>query len=264
MREPVLHNLVSKVGLYLKHHSSTILTCVGAIGVVGTAVLAAKATPKAVKLIEEATDEKGEDLTKVEIVKVAAPTYVPTVIVGASTLACIFGANILNQRQQAALISAYALADNTYKEYRGKLKELFGEEADVQIRKAIMEDRKNDVTAYAPGLGSIDISGDTMLFYEENKGKYFESTMTAVINAEYHFNRNFAMRGYADLNEFYEFLGLEPTEEGSVLGWSSSELLEGGLAPWVEFDHRLVTLEDGLECCLIEFPFPPIIDYESY
>jgi hypothetical protein len=86
--------------------------------------------------------------------------------------------------------------------------------------------------------------------------------MEAVINAEYHFNRNYAMRGSAYLNELYEFLGLEKTEAGSVLGWDCLRLAEEYEACWVDFDHRIVRLEDGLECCVIEMPIPPaLIEY---
>lgn len=94
---------------------STVLTCLGSVGLVATTVLSIKATPKALQLIEEAKEEKGEELTKWEKVKVAGPKYIPTVLVGVSTLVCIFGANVLNKRQQASLISAYALLDESYK-----------------------------------------------------------------------------------------------------------------------------------------------------
>lgn len=89
-------------------HTSTVLTCLGGIGVVATSIMAIKATPKALELIEEAKKEKGEELSKWETVKVAAPKYIPAMMTGVATIACIFGANVLNKRQQASLISAYA------------------------------------------------------------------------------------------------------------------------------------------------------------
>lgn len=255
-----LQKISYKAQGFLRKNSSTILTCVGAIGVIGTAILAAQAAPKAIKLMEEAREEKGEDLTTLEVVKSAGPAYIPTVVVGASTLACIFGANVLNRRQQAALTSAYALIDNAYKEYRNKVKEMLGEDTDRRIRDAIARDKleeREDIDVYTPGYGSIDTSGEIRLFYEEHKGKYFESTMEAVINAEYHFNRNFAMRGYAYLNEFYEFLGLPKTEAGEAIGWTWELLTEAYDSVWIDFDHRRVELEDGLECYIIETPIPP-------
>lgn len=253
-----LQRLCYKSAAYLKRHSSTILTCVGALGVIATAVTAAKSTPKAMRLLEKAKDEKGEDLTKLEVVKTAAPAYIPTAVIGVSTIACVFGANVLNKRHQAALVSAYALADNAYKEYRNKVKELLGEETDDRICEAIAIDKCEDIDVYVPGYRSLDTNGEKYLFYDEHSRRYFEKTIEAVQNAEYHLNRNYSMRGSANLNEFYEFLGLEPTKEGEVLGWDCSKMIEEYEATWIDFDHRLVTVsEDGLECYFISTPIPP-------
>lgn len=246
---------------YLKHNSSTILTCIGAVGVVLTAVATAKAVPKATKTLKKAKEEKGEDLTKLETIVAIGPVYIPTIAIGASTIACIFGANALNKRQQAALTSAYALIDSSYKKYRSKLQELYGEEVDTQIREAIIMEDCKDIDVWAPGCGSIDRKGERRVF--EFNGRYFESTMESVINAEYHFNRNFSLRGDASVNEFYEFLGLSTTEEGSVLGWSCGQLIEEYETTWIDFDHHPITLEGGVECFIIETPIPPIIDYEN-
>ena len=113
---------VHKTKTVFKKHGSTILTCVGAGGAVTTTVLAVQATPKAMVLIEEAEELKGEKLTAMETVQVAWKPYIPVVGVGAATLAAIFGANVLNKKQQASLMSAYALLDQQYKEYKNKVK----------------------------------------------------------------------------------------------------------------------------------------------
>lgn len=252
-----LQKLCYKGKAFVHNNSSTILTCIGAVGVVGTAILAVKATPKALKLLEAAKEEKGEELTKLESVQIAGPAYIPTIVMGASTIACIFGANVLNKKHQAALTSAYALIDSAYKDYRNKVKEMLGEETDTKILDAIVIDKAKDINVYVPGYGSIDIHGEPRLFYEMHRGEYFESTMEAVINAEYHFNRNFSMRGCACLNEFYEFLGLDGTKSGDVIGWDCSWLIEEYEATWIDFDHRKVALEDGMECYIIEMPIPP-------
>lgn len=256
-----------KSSSFLKRNSSTILTGFVVVGVGGTAVSAVVATHKATKRVEAAEEEKGEKLTKMEVVVTAAPSYIPTILIAGSTVACALGANALNKRQQAALISAYALLDNTHKEYRGKLKELYGEEADVKIQDAIAKAKRNeDISAYAPGLnGANDSSDGKILFYESFRGEYFEATMNDVLNAEYHLNRNFALRGCASLNEFYEFLGLEKTDFGETLGWNADEFIEGGLTPWIDFDHRTAAVtDDGLECCIIDMVFAPTPGYDIY
>ena len=63
--------------------------------------MAVKATPKALKKIETAEQEKGEELSKWEKVKVAGPSYVLEVMIGAATVTCVIGANLLTSRRQA-------------------------------------------------------------------------------------------------------------------------------------------------------------------
>ena len=64
--------------------------------------MAVKDTSKALILLDEAKKEKGDDLTKFEMVKVAGPVYIPTVLVGVSTLGCVFGANALNKKTSSS------------------------------------------------------------------------------------------------------------------------------------------------------------------
>lgn len=118
---------------FLKRHSSTILTTIGAIGVVATAVIAVKDTPKALRILDKAEQEKGEELTVKEKIATAGPVYIPAIAAGISTIACIFGANTLNKRNQAALMSAYALLDQSYKDYKRKVSDIYGEDADKKI-----------------------------------------------------------------------------------------------------------------------------------
>lgn len=250
---------------FLKRNGSTILTIAGGIGVVTTSVLAAKATPKALMKLEDAKREKEEELTVIEKVKIAGPTYIPTVLMGTATLACIFGANILNKRQQAALISAYAMIDTSFKEYKQKLKEIYGEEAHNEIVNAIAVEKARDVGITAGNLCTntcltdSEACGEPVLFYDEWSHRYFESTIEQVIVAEYHTNRNFTLRGYLFLNEFYSFLGLDETDYGNKVGWCVEDDLF-----WIDFHHHKVTMDDGLECYIIETPWGPSTDLLEY
>ena len=160
---------------FLKNNSSNILTGVGVLGVIGTAYLAARATPKVTRLLENTEYDKGEPLTKLEKVKIAAPAYIPAALVGTGTIACIIGANVINRRQQAALMSAYALLDRSYKEYRNKVRELYGEETEKAIFDEITED--NYIEAHPEDFEDEDF----VLFYDINSRKYFESPLEKVI-----------------------------------------------------------------------------------
>lgn len=241
---------------FLRRNSATILTCVGGVGVVATAVMAVKATPKALQAIEHAKEEKGEELTKLEIVKVAGPSYIPSVIIGAATLTCIFGANALNKRQQATIMSAYAFLDRSYKEYRNKVDELYGKEVDNHIKKKIAEDKYEEA--------DISVSDDTELFYDMFSERYFESTMADVIKAEYEINKKLTQWGGAHLNEFYEMLDIPPIEGGTLLGWSEGSMMAETWGKWLDFRHDKVVMDDGLECYIIEMSVDPMLDYEYY
>lgn len=223
---------------------------------VATTVLAVKATPKALGLLEEAKEEKGEDLTPLETVAVAGPVYIPSIVVGVSTLACIFGANVLNKRQQAGLMSAYALLDSSYKEYRQKTTELYGEEASARIREEIAKDKYEDE--------DTEVYDDLELFFDNYSMRYFRSTTTKVQRAEYEINRTLNMRDWASLNEFYEFLGIPGVEGGEEVGWSIGGNLACYWQSWIDFDHDKVFMEDGMECRIITMRVEPYPDYYDY
>lgn len=247
-----MRGLVPRTQMFLKRNSSTILTVIGGLGVITTIALTIRDTPKALQRIEKTREEKGEELTKIETAIAAAPAYIPTVIACGTSLACIFSANILSNRQQAALTSAYAVLDNYHKEYRKTLIDLHGEEIDREVRDNIA--RSNCQFHQI----NIDAPDEKMIFYEEISGESIVRYEREIMDAEYHLNRNFVLRGYASLNEFYEFLGLPQTDYGEVVGWSLSD----GYC-WIDFEHRLVSGQDdaGTPIYSIDMIFPPHADY---
>lgn len=240
---------------FIKKNSSTILTCAGAAGVVGTAVLAVKATPKALKLIEEAEREKGDELSKWEVVQVTAPTYIPAVLLGMGTITCIFGAHMVNQRTQAALTSAYALLDQTHKEYKNKVKEMYGEGADKEVKTELAKDKYKDA--------DIDEEDELPLFYDEFSKRYFNAKNEDILYAEYEINKLLNTHGVVSLNDYYNLVGLDPVDYGEYLGWSSAQMYEQFWDDWLYFHHTKVEMDDGLECYIIDYtePFVNYLDY---
>jgi hypothetical protein len=239
---------LGKVGLFLKRNSPTILSCMSAAGTIATTAMAIKATPKAMMQIRHDSREKHDGdpyaYTKFEAFRSAWKYYIPTTIMAASTVACTFGANVLNKKQQAAMASAYILLENSYKEYKNKVKTLFGTDADSMVRKAVVKDKYiEDKNPH---------SGEGFLFYEYNYGEFFERSREEVLSAEYRFNLKFTSRGHASLNDFYGLLSLPKTDPGNNLIWTFNDE-----CPWVDFEHELVELEDGMECYIINLPYPP-------
>lgn len=258
---------LTKTKRWLQRGSPTILTVLGAVGVVATAVITAKETPKALKLLKASESEKGEELTTFEKIQVTAPAYIPTFIIGVSTIACIFGANVLNKKQQAMLTSAYALVNQSYQEYKNKLKELYGEETHQKIVDSIVKENVKPVSISCPGIcgsSSLDFDDEEdyeekRLFYDAFSKRYFESTVEKVIQAEYHLNRNFTLGADTTVNMFYEFLGLDPVDYGDSVGWGFSY----GYS-WIDFHHHKTELDDGLQCYIIEMVFEPDSSFRDY
>lgn len=240
----------------LKRASPTILSCIAAIGTVATAVLAVKATPKAIEYIQMNTgynhDGVMEVPSKEEIVKATWKNYIPAVAVGLGTIVCILSANGLNRKQQATITSAYVLLENAYKEYKNKLKDIYGEETDTEVRKAVAKDNYT---------GDPDVTDGKLLFYDEYSNRYFERTMEEVIDAEYHLNREFILEGDVKLNKFYELLGLPGTELGAVVGWDCESAAAFFGYQWIDFEHDLVVMDDGLECYIVHMPFAPTREF---
>ena len=221
--------------LQLKRGSPTILTILGAVGVIATTIAAVKATPKAVEKIKADSRENHDGdpygYTKKEAVESSWRFYIPAAAFGLSTIACIFGANTLNKKQQAAITSAYMLLNNTYKE-------LVKNHVDGTVRKAVVEEKleRNDISP----------SSEYALFYEFNHGEFFERDLAQVLSAEYKLNQKFISEGYVTLNDFYELIDLPKSDAGEALGW-----IHDHTYPYIDFIHELVELEDGMECYII-------------
>lgn len=259
--------LVKQAGHALKKATPTILSCLGAIGVVVTVILAVKATPKALERIEDAKEAKNPDdsekLTRMETMAACWQCYIPATVTGIATIGCIFGANVLNHRQQASLASAYALVSRSYNDYKQKVKEMAGEDVHKQIMKSLAAEKAKNMHVRSCGLINAsslefeDADEELRLFYDSFSDRYFQATISQVLQAEYHVNRNFAlMGGFVPVNMFYEFLGIETKPDLSEFGWWVSDELY-----WVDFNHSKAMVDDGLngeiECYIIDMDYTP-------
>ena len=246
---------MGKFSTGLRRSSPTILTVLGIAGVVGTTVMAIKATPKAMKLIKAKKDELNTDkLTPTELVQTTWKCYIPSALIGAGTIVCIIGIGVMDKRNQAALTSAYAMLNESYKQYRQAAKKVYGEDADNKIHAEVAKDAR--VASYEWGYQvynmDMDPESEQLLFYDLTSKKYFTTTMAAVLNAQYHVNRNLAVRGDCSLNEYLSFLGIDGVDKGDEMGWDISYMVEEMDSYWLDFDNQKTTLEDGLECITID------------
>ena len=124
------------------------------------------------------------------------------------------------------LVSAYSYLDSSFKEYKDKVKDIFGEEGETRVREEIAKDKYIDQ--------NIPESKDTKLFFDEFSGRYFESTLYDLQNAVYNINRLYALHGSVSINELYKRLNLPPTDFGEVLGWSAYKDWENLGYAWID------------------------------
>lgn len=244
----------------IKEAFPVILSLASVAGLATTTALAIKATPKATELLKTEETKKGEKLTKKEIVKTVWKIYIPTSVAFVGTASCIIGAAILNRKQQASLVSAYALVSSSYNKYKDKVKQLFGEEAHRNIISEIAAEKakNNHITAESMWHSTTLEFGDNeeeVTFYDTFSDRYFTSTVNKVLQAEYHLNRNYFLNACSQtLNDFYALLGIEPTDFGENVGWFLDDFSE---TYWIDFDHYKTVQDGGLEVHVIEMVTTP-------
>jgi hypothetical protein len=253
---------MSKLSVFFKaarntasKHSPEILTGIGIAGMITTTVLAVKATPKALKLMDDARYDKEEDLTVPEKVKVTWKCYIPATLLGLASVGCLIGANSVNLRRKAALATAYKLSETALAEYKEKVIETVGEEKAKDIRSAIAKDKmeKNPVTKSEV---IITDKGES-LFCDSISGRYFKSDMNTIEKAVNTINRRLLNEMSVSLTEFYSEIGLSPTSLSEELGWNMNE-------GQIEIDFSSQITDDGRPCIYIEYEIAPRYDYHKF
>ena len=231
--------------LWLSKHSPEILTGLGIAGMTTTTILAVKATPKAIKLIEKKKQElglKSEDkLTVGETVKAAWKPYVPAAVTGMVSVSCLIGASSVNMRRNAALAAAYHLSESAMAEYKEKVIETVGKNKEKTIRDKVDKAR---VEKNPPNDTEVIITGDgeTMCF-DYHSGRYFKSSIDKLKKVENILNERLLREDYVSLNDFYDELGLSYTEIGSDLGWHISKgLIEFSFGSTLYKDKPILVL----------------------
>ena len=247
--------IMGKTGLKLKKYSPEIFITVGIIGTVASTVLACKATTKLSGILDETkgqldtihkcsekkemteiyTPDDAKKDTAIVYVQTGAKLaklYAPAVILGALSIASIVASNGILKKRNAALAAAYVTVDTSFKQYRNRVKDRFGETIDKELRyglkaetisKTSVDENGNEVTTE-----ETIYSGDPN-FYSDYARIFDESNPNWEKDSDYNFyflkgqqeymNNLLRSRGYLFLNEVYEALGFPITKAGQVVGW---------------------------------------------
>lgn len=252
----------NKIGFQIQKKSPELLVAAGIAGVVVSAVMACKATIKASEVAEEAKEtideiheieEKGitragnpysiedtkKDLTTTYLqtgVKYAK-LYAPSVILGAASITCIVASHRVLKKRNIALAAAYTTLDKSFKEYRGRVMERFGEQVEKEIRynikakeikKTVVDETGKkekvkevvdvpavdgwDPSQYSPYARRFDETHPNWTKNPEMNRFYLKARQAQA-------NDMLKARGHLFLNEVYDMMEFPRTKAGAVVGW---------------------------------------------
>ena len=239
----------------VQKHSPEILAGVGVVGVVASTVMACKATMKLNDILEESKETRNkirevesnpryeeqyshEDAKKDLTINYTqtglkiAKLYAPAVILGSASLGCLLASNDILRKRNAALSAAYMTVDKSFKEYRQRVVDRFGEEVEKEIRYNIKaEEITSTVVAEDGSETTITETVKTMdpNLYSDYAKFFDEASPYWQKDPEYNFmflksqqqyaNDLLKARGRLFLNEVYEMLGIDKSKAGQIVGW---------------------------------------------
>jgi hypothetical protein len=259
MNKPNVAKFINNIQSSVTKHSPEILTGIGIAGMITTTVLAVKATPKALQLIEEAKKEQQVDtLTPVDTIKTCWKCYIPAAVTGVASVACMIGASSVHVKRNAALATAYKLSETALSEYKEKVVETIGEKKEQVIREAIDKDHveKNPISQNEV---IITKKGETLCF-DYYSSRYFESDIEQIKKAINQLNGAMLREDYVSLNDLYDELGLSHTGVGDCMGWNAGRVGRDLIQPRISSQIA----EDGRPCIVVSCDPSPWHDYDKY
>lgn len=248
---------IAKTGeKFVTDNSPAILTAIGVVGTVTTAILSGRAAVLASNALADAENESlpHKELDNKEKFKLLWPIMLPPVVSGAATCTAIIFANRVGTRRAAAMAAAYATSEKAYSEYRDKVVEKIGRDKEEEVRSEIGRDR----LAKNPPSGQLmsNLEGRA-LFYDKYTGRPFPSTMETIKSAQNYVNNQLLNGdGYVSLNTFYSWLDLDNVPIGEEVGWTSEDMLD------LSFATTMVTYNNMEQAAVVvEFRTEPIRNY---
>lgn len=253
-----VNGVASKTVMKLKKHSPEILVVAGIAGMVVSAVLACKATTKVAEILDETkgtldtihegmetgaingqeyTTEDGKKDTIVVYAQTGmklAKLYAPAIILGTLSITSILASNNILRKRNVALGAAYAAIDKSFKEYRGRVIERFGEQVDTELKYGIKAKKFEEIEV-DPETGKEKKVKKTVMVADPNLQSdyavYFDSkSRNYETNPDYNrmflkaqqafANDKLQTRGHLFLNEVLDDLDLPRTPAGQIVGWT--------------------------------------------
>ncbi len=241
----------------LSDNAPEILIGFGLAGMLTSTVLAVKATPKAIKIIEEEEDYLNRDLKPIEKVKLVWKPYVPAALGYLVSAGCIVGANSVNAKRHAVAMGAYKMTEQAFNTYKNKVVEVIGEEKEREIADRAHREEMNKPRQTTYPASEVIYGTGVCLCYDPISGRYFNADMDKIRRVENELNYRLMKENMVSLNEFYHELGLDCTEMGFKQGWNVDEgLIEVRFTSNITDDNRL--------CLVVSFARSPRLDFDKW
>ena len=242
-----MKKIINKVKFNVVKHSPEILMGLGIAGVITSTVLACRSTLKVQEIldykeenmnnIKEVLAEGREDYTEEDARKdktiIMTTTairlmklYIPSVIIGAGSIACLLESHNVMRNRNAGLAAALAATTESFKQYRERVTEKYGDEVDKEMRYGIKKEKKEKdgkktKEEIVVGCDEKELSGYARYFNENNMNWSDDPQFNLMFLRQ---NQNWAndkliSQGYLYLNDVYEALGFPKSKAGQVVGW---------------------------------------------
>lgn len=253
-----LTRTAGRTGLIAKKYSPEILLITGVAGLIGSTVLACRATLKADEVLDQAkqnidkihqakdfvdsgvTHGYTEQDYKKDMTVVYAQTgwefvklYGPAITLGAASIACILGAHGIMRRRNIALVAAYKAVEQGFADYRKRVVEELGEEKDRQFKYGIKQSKvqvtemgeNGEVKTTEENIESVDDPNKIGMYskffdeYSVHWSKDPSLNLNFLLTQQNWANDLLNSRGHVFLNEVYDMLNIPRTTAGAIVGW---------------------------------------------
>ena len=229
---------------FVQKNAPQILAGIGLACGLGATATAVRGTSKAVEIVKEKEEEKGEALTKVEVVKSVWPEYIPTIALTGASIGCVIGSVNISVRRLATMGMAYAMSEKSLEEYKAKAKDILGEKKEEELRGEIAQDFI-DANPPEEKLIRHTLGGNTLCL-DKMSGQYFYSDADTIKRCVNELNRLMLNDYFVSLNDLYNELGLEESKFGDSFGWNAhdDDLIEPAFTSELSLDGTPVLVMD--------------------
>ena len=239
----VIGRQIARNSLHLQKASPQLLFGAGVVGMVGSTVLACRATLKMDEVMDDAKakldtakslqhrdyseKDRSRDVSLIYFqsgVKIAR-AYAPAIIVGGVSIYLLRTSNGILTKRNVALTAAYGALEKGFNEYRARVVDKYGEDEDRNFRygtrKVEVTDPKTSKTKTVTRVGTDDPSIYARFFdvHSSSWNKEPEYNLIFLKCQQNYANDLLRSRGHVLLNDVYDMLGIPRSKAGAVVGW---------------------------------------------